>query len=105
MKKLRSFMPFVTLLAAAVASCGQVPQIIHYQGRISVEGTNFVGTGQFKFALVSGGSSPSGQATATATVVFGFLVQINLTSGGSGYSSAPEVTITDGAGSGAVAVA
>lgn len=31
----------------------QVPQMINYQGRASVAGTNFDGTGQFKFALVN----------------------------------------------------
>ena len=31
----------------------QVPGIINYQGRVSVGGTNFDGTGQFKFALVN----------------------------------------------------
>ena len=31
----------------------QVPQIISYQGRVVANGTNFNGTGQFKFALVN----------------------------------------------------
>ncbi|HYV30096.1 MAG TPA: hypothetical protein VEO53_03135, partial [Candidatus Binatia bacterium] len=105
MKKLRLFIPLATVLATAFPLSGQVPQVINYQGRIAVGGTNFTGTGQFKFALVSGGTNPSEQATAAATVVLGFLVQITLTSGGSGYGSAPEVTITDATGSGAVAVA
>jgi hypothetical protein len=33
---------------------GQVPQMINYQGRVSVGNTNFNGTGQFKFAFVNG---------------------------------------------------
>ena len=32
----------------------QVPQIINYQGRVVVNGTNYNGTGQFQFALVNG---------------------------------------------------
>lgn len=32
----------------------QVPQLINYQGRVVVNGTNFDGPGQFKFALVNG---------------------------------------------------
>jgi hypothetical protein len=32
----------------------QVPGIINYQGRVTVAGTNFNGTGQFQFALVDG---------------------------------------------------
>ncbi len=35
-------------------AAGQVPGLISYQGRLAVGGTNFTGTGQFKFALVSG---------------------------------------------------
>lgn len=41
------------LLFASVARA-QVPQFINYQGRVAVGGTNFTGTGQFKFALVDG---------------------------------------------------
>src|SRR4051794_23168850 len=33
---------------------GQVPAMLNYQGRVLVNGTNFIGTGQFKFALVQG---------------------------------------------------
>ncbi len=36
---------------------GQVPGILNYQGRVVVNGTNFDGTGQFKFALVNNGAS------------------------------------------------
>ena len=31
----------------------QVPRLVQYQGRVAVGGTNFSGTGKFKFALVS----------------------------------------------------
>src|SRR5688572_25685417 len=31
----------------------QVPQMLNYQGRVAVGGTNFQGSGQFKFALVN----------------------------------------------------
>ena len=33
----------------------QVPGILSFQGRVTVNGTNFDGTGQFKFALVDAG--------------------------------------------------
>jgi hypothetical protein len=39
---------------AAATSTAQIPQLLNYQGRVAVSGTNFNGTGQFKFALVSG---------------------------------------------------
>jgi hypothetical protein len=35
----------------------QLPQIISYQGRLNVQGTNFTGTAEFKFALVNGSGS------------------------------------------------
>jgi hypothetical protein len=40
---------FVASLASA-----QVPPMVNYQGRVAVGGTNFQGSGQFKFALVNG---------------------------------------------------
>ena len=43
----------VTLVCAA-ESHAQVPGLLNYQGRVAVSGTNFTGTGQFKFALVAG---------------------------------------------------
>lgn len=36
---------------------GQVPPVINYQGSVTVAGTNYQGTGYFKFALVSGNGS------------------------------------------------
>jgi hypothetical protein len=43
------------VLGAAFQPClAQVPGILNYQGRVVVNGTNFDGTGQFKFALVNG---------------------------------------------------
>lgn len=47
--------------AVLLAVCqAQVPQLINYQGRVAVQGVNFDGTGQFKFALVD----------ATGTIVY-----------------------------------
>ena len=83
----------------------QVPSVISYQGRVQASGTNFSGTGQFKFALVSAGTNVSRRATATATVTSGFITGITVNDGGVGYISAPAVTITDATGSGATATA
>jgi len=44
-------------------------------------------------------------ATAVATITAGFVTAITVTSGGSGYTSEPTVTITGGGGSGAAAKA
>ena len=42
------------LVFTAHVVAAQVPGLLNYQGRVAVEGTNFTGTGQFKFALVNG---------------------------------------------------
>src|SRR6185295_6860861 len=76
---------FILILAATLASGAlraQVPKLVNYQGRVAVNGVNFDGTGQFKFALVSangsvtywsnngtsnGGSEPSAAVPLTVT--------------------------------------
>ena len=96
----------ITALTAAVGALAQVPSIINYQGRLSAGGTNlFNGPGQFKFALVNGGTNLNWQATAVATVSGGFLTIIAVTDGGHGYGEPPAVTIIDPTGSNAVPVA
>jgi hypothetical protein len=98
----------ITTLCLCLPSCvsAQVPGIINYQGRVSVGGTNFTGTGLFNFALVNAGVTTTGtQAAATATVSGGFLTIITVTYGGSGYTAPPSVTIADSSGTGAVATA
>jgi hypothetical protein len=89
------------LLSGAGATMAQVPPLLNYQGRIAVNGTNFTGTGQFKFALVDGGTNLTRTATGTATVVYGFLVAVTVTDGGSGYTAPPTVSAIGGGGSGA----
>jgi hypothetical protein len=79
-----------------------------YQGRITDNGTNFNGTGLFKFALVTS-TNISSQAVATAnmgnTSPNEYVASFSLVSGGNGYATAPVVTITGGGGSGASATA
>ena len=91
-------------LVTTPASAGAPRPKIPYQGRIVVTGTNFDGTGQFKFALVDSHETPV-PATATATISGGVLTSITVTNGGNAYPSAPAVTISGGGGSGATAVA
>ena len=83
--------------------------IVTYQGRITDNGTNFNGTGQFKFAIVTSNYPGFGggiqTATATATVSGGQVVSINMVNNGYGYTTVPAVTITGGGGSGATATA
>ena len=53
--------PILSILCIAVFASGllpwastyaQVPEVIHYQGRVSVDGADFTGVGHFKFAVV-----------------------------------------------------
>ena len=52
-----SYLPFFAVLAFASTLGAQIPPLINYQGRVAVNGTNFEGTGQFRFALVSADGS------------------------------------------------
>jgi hypothetical protein len=76
--------------------------VFTYQGQVTDNGTNFTGTGQFKFALVTS-TNYNHQATATAVDNSGYITSYNLVSGGSGYIAAPAVTVSGGGGSGAAA--
>jgi hypothetical protein len=53
--------PLTTLILLfslfATFAPAQVPQLVNYQGRVAVGGTNFDGAGQFKFALVNAAGS------------------------------------------------
>jgi hypothetical protein len=82
-------------LAVPLTATAQVPQLINYQGRVAVEGVNFAGTGQFKFALVDGGTNVSRTATGTVTVTSGFITSATVTDGGAGYQDVPRVYVSD----------
>jgi hypothetical protein len=93
------------ILIGTVISVQAQNTVLTYQGQVQDSGTNFTGIGQFEFALVTS-SNANFTATATATnPVSGFITTIIVTSGGSGYTSVPVVTITGGGGSGAAATA
>jgi hypothetical protein len=75
-----------------------------YQGRVTDDGTNFNGIGQFKFALLTP-TNTSSQATAGYVSMLGLLYDlsvysISVANGGSGYTTAPTVTLSpaDGVG-------
>lgn len=72
----------LSLLLLAPTLLAQVPQLLNYQGRVTVGATNFDGTGSFKFALVdaagttsywsndgtsAAGSQPTAAVTLTVT--------------------------------------
>jgi len=57
------------LLAFAATVSAQVPEMMNYQGRVTIGGTNFDGTGWFKFALVDGAGATTYWSTDTNVVV------------------------------------
>lgn len=74
--KTRTYIFMAALLLGAAAPAGaQVPSVLNYQGRVAVGGTNFDGTGQFRFALVNGAGSvtfwSNGVNAVTTTVTKG----------------------------------
>ncbi len=75
-----------------------------YQGRVTDNGTNFTGSGSFKFALVTS-TNTSSQATATAHLTGTFVTSCTVVLAGNGYSTPPTVSFSGGGGSGATATA
>ena len=63
-----SLVVLAVLIGALGVTNAQVPQIINYQGRVGVNGTNFDGTGQFKFALVNGTGTTAYWSNGTSVV-------------------------------------
>ena len=94
---------FLFLCATAHFAAAQVPGLLNYQGRVAVGGTNFTGTGQFKFALVDAGTNATRQATAAAHRSGQFVFTVDVADGGAGYASAPGVSFSGGGGTGAAA--
>jgi hypothetical protein len=92
-----------TLLLAAQPLSAQTGAF-SYQGRVTVHGDAFTGTGRFKFVLATTAAS-AGQATASAMVNGGFVTGYTVANGGAGYTNAPKVTILDLTGTGAIATA
>ncbi|MDB6111915.1 MAG: hypothetical protein JWR69_3665, partial [Pedosphaera sp.] len=78
--------------------------MVTYQGQVSNNGSNFNGTGLFKFALVTS-TNANHQATGTAHLTGSFVTSCTVNQGGNGYISPPGVTFSGGGGSGAAATA
>jgi len=93
----------LNLLVGGNWAVGQ-SSVFTYQGRVTDNGTNFNGSGQFEFALVTSTNLGS-QATAIATNTSGFITGIGVVNPGDGYTTVPTVTISGGGGSGATATA
>jgi len=105
MKNKLKLLAICHLLWAVSQSAHAQGTVFTYQGQVLDNGTNFNGTGQFQFALVTS-TNVASQAGATANPpTGGFITAINVTFGGNGYTTAPAVTISGGGGSGATATA
>ncbi len=98
MKTRHQLLSLLTCMFSATVALAQVPETISYQGRVTVSGTNFTGTGQFKFALVDQGR-PISTRKATATVgigsVLGNIIHVVVTDGGKNYPAVPLVRAID----------
>jgi hypothetical protein len=106
MKTNLSFL-FIIMPALFLARYPAVGQgtVFTYQGRVTANGTNFNGAGQFQFALVTS-TNLNHQATGTANAPSGgYITGYLVTGGGNGYLTAPAVSVTGGGGSGATATA
>jgi hypothetical protein len=90
--KTRHLLPALCCLALAEPASAEIPAQLNYQGRVAVQGTNFHGTGQFKFALVDAGTNLNQTATASG-IATAMVTSISVNSGGSGYTTPPAVTI------------
>lgn len=98
------FLSTTFALACAAAFAG-MPPTLHYQGKVTVDGQPFDGTGLFQFALVDDGTENVRPARATAIVTNGFVTSVTVDDAGNGYDAAPRVSLDGGGGSGAEAVA
>ncbi len=80
---------------------------VTYQGRVTVGGQPFTGTGQFKFALVDAGTNTSRQAVAYAMYPGGVFNTLFISDGGAGYVTPPAITFNpiNPGGSGGAATA
>ena len=86
---LAALISFLPRLQAQIA----VPPLVTYHGRLSASGTNYVGTGYFKFAIVNGGTNLNRSAGGYCVTAGGGVSSAVVTDGGSGYTVVPQVTI------------
>ena len=84
----------------AIAAPASVPQVLNHQGRIAVNGVNFEGNGQFKFALVNADGSVSywsndatSQAGAQPTAAVTLAVTKGLYAVSLGDAALPNMTV------------
>ncbi len=98
-------MMLVLVLLATASYAAGVPKLLNFQGRVSVDGQPFNGTGQFKFALVDAGASTTywsndASSTNASEPVSGIAVFVrdgiyNVILGGDGMEPIPQSIFVD----------
>jgi N-acetylneuraminic acid mutarotase len=104
MKRLLPALLGILVLSLPPTASAQIPQHLNYQGRVAVQGVNFNGTGQFKFALVDAGENQNVTAQGSAFIAGDAVAGVTVAPQGSGYVTPPEVTF-GGPGIGAAGTA
>jgi hypothetical protein len=94
MKSIRLIFLGAIAAPALFGQNAQIPQKLNYQGRVSVQGVNFNGVGQFRFAIVDGGYNQNQTATAYTNTDGNSITFIGIINFGSGYTTPPVVTIS-----------
>ena len=107
MKKISLFLTSLFLVFAVTIAFaeGDVPKLLNFQGRVSVDGQPFTGTGQFKFALISldglttywsnDDTSVNGSEPSSGVAVFVRDGIYSVVLGGSGMTPIPETVFTN----------
>jgi len=102
MRKISLFLTVLcfVLVTNIVFAEGDVPKLLNFQGRVSVDGQPFTGTGQFKFALISldglttywsnDNTSTNGSEPSSGVAVFVRDGIYSVVLGGSGMTPMPE---------------
>jgi len=86
-------LPFLLLTLSASLALAEVSPTVAHQGRLVVDGLNFTGTAYFKFRIYQTDGEAIEPAIGQAVLTSGRVTAITVLHGGSGYTSAPTVTI------------
>jgi hypothetical protein len=86
-------LPLLLLTLSAAFAVAEVSTTIAHQGRLVADGLNYTGTAYFKFRIYQADAGPIEPAIGQAVLTSGRVTAITLLHGGSGYTSAPSVTI------------
>ncbi len=86
-------LPLLLLTLSASLTLAEVSPTVAHQGRLVVDGLNFTGTAYFKFRIYQTDGDAIEPAIGQAVLTSGRVTAITVLHGGTGYTSAPTVTI------------